>query len=445
MATVEMVMPKMGESVMEGTVLAWLKNVGETIEEDESILEVATDKVDTEIPATHAGVLKEVLAQEGDVVEVGKPIAIIETEGDATGNTPAPAETPKAEDPVEKAEEILESAISTASASNGTAVPRTSDSGKFFSPLVRSIAKEEGVSVAELESIAGSGKEGRVTKNDILDYVKTRKSGGVPAPAAPSAPAPSQAPVMQSASHQPMPVAVDGGDEIIEMDRMRKMIAERMVASKHISPHVTSFVEADVSRVVAWRNKVKNEFLSREGEKLTFTPILIEAIVQAIKDFPLINVQVDGNNIVKKRAINIGMATALPTGNLIVPVIHNADELSLVGITKKVNDLARRARENKLKPDELQGGTYTVSNVGSFGNVMGTPIIMQPQVAIMALGAIQKKPSVVETPEGDMIGIRSKMFLSHSYDHRVVDGALGGMFVRKVADYLEAYDINRGI
>ncbi|MEQ6165857.1 dihydrolipoamide acetyltransferase family protein [Ekhidna sp. MALMAid0563] len=442
MATVEMVMPKMGESVMEGTVLAWLKNVGETIEEDESILEVATDKVDTEIPATHAGVLKEVLAQEGDVVEVGKPIAIIETEGDSNGAAPAPAESPKEEPaPVEQAEAMVETAMSTASSSNGTAVPRTSDSGKFFSPLVRSIAKEEGISVAELESINGTGKDGRVTKNDILSYVENRKSGGAPTPSA----QPAAAPAMPSASHQPMPVAVDGGDEIIEMDRMRKMIAERMVASKHISPHVTSFVEADVTKVVAWRNKVKNEFLNRESEKLTFTPILIEAIVRAIKDFPMINVQVDGNNIVKKKAINIGMATALPTGNLIVPVIHNADQLSLVGITKKVNDLAKRARENKLKPDELQGGTYTVSNVGSFGNVMGTPIIMQPQVAIMALGAIQKKPSVVETPEGDMIGIRSKMFLSHSYDHRVVDGALGGMFVRKVADYLEEYDLNRGI
>jgi len=438
MATVEMVMPKMGESVMEGTVLSWLKEVGETIEEDESILEVATDKVDTEIPATHGGVLKEVLAQEGDVIEVGKPIAIIETDGDAIGDTPAPAEAPIVDETVAQAEAIVETAISTASSSNGSALPRTSDSGKFFSPLVRSIAKEEGISVAELESINGSGKEGRVTKNDILGYLENRKPGTAPV----STPAPA---AMPSASHQPMPVAVDGGDEIIEMDRMRKMIAERMVASKHISPHVTSFVEADVTKVVAWRNKVKNEFFSREGEKLTFTPILIEAIVRAIKDFPMINVQVDGNNIVKKRAINIGMATALPSGNLIVPVIHNADQLSLVGITKKVNDLAKRARENKLKPDELQGGTYTVSNVGSFGNVMGTPIIMQPQVAIMALGAIQKKPSVIETPEGDLIGIRSKMFLSHSYDHRVVDGALGGMFVRKVADYLEAYDLDRGI
>lgn len=439
MATVEMLMPKMGESVMEGTVLTWLKSVGETIEEDESMLEVATDKVDTEIPATHAGVLKEILAQEGDVIEVGKPVAIIEIDGDVSGDAPAPAATP-VQDTVEKAEEILETAISTASASsNGNGVPRTSDSGKFFSPLVRSIAKEENISVGELEAIAGSGAEGRVTKNDILGYVKTKKSGG-------AAPAPGTTKITPSpTTHQPMPVAISGEDEVIEMDRMRKMIAERMVASKHISPHVTSFVEADVTKMVAWRNSVKNDFKKREGENLTFTPILIEAIVRTIKDFPMINVQVDGNNIVKKAAINIGMATALPSGNLIVPVIHNADQYNLVGLTKKVNDLARRARENKLKPDELQGGTYTVSNVGSFGNVMGTPIIMQPQVAIMALGAIQKKPSVIETPEGDMIGIRSKMFLSHSYDHRVVDGALGGMFVRKVADYLEAYELDRTI
>ncbi len=434
MATVEMVMPKMGESVMEGTVLSWLKNVGETIEEDESILEVATDKVDTEIPSTHAGVLKEVLAQEGDVIEVGKPIAIIETDGESSEVSNGAPVPEVQQDPVEKAEEILETAIATNS-SNGNGVPRVSDSGRFYSPLVRSIAKEENITITELDSLSGSGKEGRVTKNDILAYVKIRKTGGAPTPVAP----------VQPAVHQPAPVAVSGADEIIEMDRMRKMIAERMVASKHISPHVTSFVEADVSKVVSWRNKTKESFKAREGESLTFTPILIEAIVKAIKDFPMINVQVDGDKIVKKSAINIGMATALPSGNLIVPVIHNADQLSLLGLTKKVNDLARRARENKLKPDELQGGTYTVSNVGSFGNVMGTPIIMQPQVAIMALGAIQKKPSVVETPEGDLIGIRSKMFLSHSYDHRVVDGALGGMFVRKVADYLEAFDLERTV
>ena len=440
MATIEMVMPKMGESVMEGTVLTWLKNVGDTIEEDESLLEVATDKVDTEIPATNSGILKQILANEGDVVKVGFPIAIIKIEEEASKTISNTAGISK-ESTVEKMEEILETALHTASASdNGHKVPRISDTGKFYSPLVRSIAKKEMISATELDSINGSGKEGRVTKNDILAYVKTRKSDGVT-----SVSVPTTAPDVSGASHQSMPVAVDSGDEVIEMDRMRKIIAGRMVASKHISPHVTSFVEADVTKVVAWRNKVKNEFYSREGEKLTFTPILIEAIIKAIKDFAMINVQVTGDKIVKKHAVNIGMATALPTGNLVVPVIHNADQLSLIGITKKVNDLAKRARENKLKPDELQGGTYTISNVGSFGNVMGTPIIMQPQVAIMALGAIRKKPAVIETPEGDLIGIRSKMFLSHSYDHRVVDGALGGMFVRKVADYLEAYDLNKEI
>ena len=429
MATVEMVMPKMGESVMEGVVLAWLKNVGDTIEEDESILEVATDKVDTEIPSAHAGVLREILAREGEVIEIGKPIAIIEMDGEEGGEAFAPAEPNQS--PVEQAEEILETAMNH-SFSNGNGVTRTSGSGRFYSPLVRSIAKEENISMSELDAIPGTGKEGRVTKTDILDFVKTRKSGNNTTVGTAARQAP-----------EPMPVTVSGQDEIIEMDRMRKMIADRMVASKAISPHVTSFVEADMTKVVTWRNQVKDIFLSREGEKLTFTPIIIEAIVRAIKDFPMINVQVDGDKIVKKADINIGMAVALPIGNLIVPVIHNADRLSLVGLTQNVNDLARRARENKLKPDELQGGTYTVSNVGSFGNVMGTPIIVQPQAGIMALGAIQKKPAVVETPEGDMIGIRSKMFLSHSYDHRVVDGALGGMFVKKVADYLELYDIDR--
>ncbi|MEM6644250.1 MAG: dihydrolipoamide acetyltransferase family protein [Bacteroidota bacterium] len=453
MATVEMLMPKMGESVMEGTVLAWLKEVGDAIEEDESILEVATDKVDTEIPATHAGTLKEIIAKEGDVIEVGKPIAIIETDGGVVTYNDAVAPDTETVDPVGQAEQLLETAISTASAtisSNGHSgqqvVPRTTESGRFYSPLVRSIAQAENISVTELEQIIGSGQDGRITKNDMLAYVKSRKNTEAPVKKQEEAATTSAAvATMQSASHKPTAVLTEGSDEIIEMDRMRKMIAERMVASKHISPHVTSFVEADVSKMVAWRNKSKQVFQQREGEKLTFTPILIEAIVKAIKDFPMINVQVDGDKIVRKAAINIGMATALPSGNLIVPVIHNADRLSLVGLTQKVNDLALRARENRLKPDELQGGTYTVSNVGSFGNVMGTPIIMQPQVAIMALGAIQKKPSVVETPEGDLIGIRSKMYLSHSYDHRVVDGALGGMFVKKVADYLEAFDVNREV
>jgi len=439
MAVTEMIMPKMGESVMEGTILSWLKKAGESIEEDEPILEVATDKVDTEIPAAHTGVLKEILAQEGEVVEVGKPIAIIETEEAAA--PPKPDDT-RQQNPVEKAEELLETAMTTTSGSgSGNGIPRTSKSGRFFSPLVRSIAKEEHISAAELEALPGSGSEGRVTKHDILAYIKERQKGSraVTAPESDAQPTTT----MPSGSHRPMPVSVEEGDEIIEMDRMRKIIAERMTASKHIAPHVTSFVEADVTKIVAWRSKVKHEFMNRDGIKLTFTPIIIEAIVKAIRDFPMINVQVDGDSIVKKRSINIGMATALPAGNLIVPVIHNADQLSITGLTKKVNDLAARARTNQLKPDELQGGTYTVSNVGSFGNVMGTPIIMQPQVAIMALGAIRKKPSVIETPEGDMIGIRSKMFLSHSYDHRVIDGALGGMFVRKVADYLEAYELSR--
>jgi 2-oxoglutarate dehydrogenase E2 component (dihydrolipoamide succinyltransferase) len=445
MATVEMVMPKMGESVMEGTVLNWLKEVGETIEEDESILEVATDKVDTEIPATHAGVLKEILAKEGDVVEVGKPIAIIETEGEEedSGSAPQddPADAAKEDDSaVQEASKILETAVAAHSAES---VPSTSESGKFYSPLVRNIAKEENISFEELEKLQGTGQDGRITKNDILAYVDQKKKGEVSAPISSPASQNGHTKEVSRPAPQPQPVSINGEDEIIEMDRMRKMIAERMVASKAISPHVTSFVEADVTNMVKWRNRWKNEFKEKEGQSLTFTPIIIEAVVKAIRDYPMVNVQVDGDKIVKKGSINIGMAVALPSGNLIVPVIHNADQLNIIGLTKKVNDLAKRARDNKLKPDELQGGTFTVSNVGSFGNVMGTPIIMQPQVAIMALGAIQKKPAVIETAEGDMIGIRHKMFLSHSYDHRVVDGALGGMLVRRVADYLERFDLNR--
>lgn len=429
MATVEMIMPKMGESVMEGTVLAWLKNVGDTIEEDESLLEVATDKVDTEIPATHAGVIKEILAQEGDVVPIGKPVCTIETEGDEAVESAEP-EAPKQE-VVKEAEQILETAIATTS-SNGNGVPRTSESGRFYSPLVRSIAKQENISVGELEAVSGTGMEGRLTKKDILAFVETRKSGGTPV-------------TISRPTPEPVAVSVSGEDEIIEMDRMRKMIAERMVQSKQISAHVTSFVEADVTVMVNWRNKMKDEFKQREGQSLTFTPIIMEAVIQAIRDFPMINIQVDGDRIIKKGSVNMGMAVALPSGNLIVPVITNADQMNLLGLTRSVNDLAKRARENKLKPDELQGGTYTISNVGSFGNVMGTPIIMQPQVGILALGSIQKKPSVIETPEGDLIGIRQKMFLSHSYDHRVVDGALGGMFVRRVADYLEQFDGSRSV
>lgn len=434
MALVEMVMPKMGESIMEGTVLSWLKQEGETIEADESVLEVATDKVDTEVPATHGGVLKEILVQEGDVVPVGAPIAKIETEGEASGDAPAPA----TEAAPAVAAEVTAAASNGAAANgtNGVAVLEKPAGDRFYSPLVMNIARQESIGMAELEMVPGTGRDGRVTKKDILGYVKNRPSE-VPtaAPAVKSAPAPAPA-----SAPKPMPVSISGDDEIIEMDRMRRMIAERMVDSKRISPHVTSFVEADVTNIVVWRNRVKQSFKEREGEPITFTPIFMEAVVKAIKDYPMINVQVDGNNIVKKRAINVGMAVALPSGNLIVPVIHNTDQYNLTGLTKKVNNLARRARENKLTPDDLQGGTYTISNVGSFGNVMGTPIIMQPQVGILALGAVVKKPAVVETPTGDAIAIRHKMFLSHSYDHRVVDGSLGGMFVRRVADYLERFD-----
>jgi len=433
MALVELVMPKMGESITEATILHWLKNPGDKIEQDESLLEVATDKVDTEVPSTHGGILKEILAREGDVVKVGKPIAIIATEGDEEIPTIAP-KTETAVPALEESKDAQEHVLS--NGSNGSqktsAVKAT---GRFYSPLVKNIAKEENIEIAELETISGSGSEGRVTKKDIMAYVQNRKLG--------TSLSGLGARTSLGTAPQRVPVSISGGDEIIEMDRMRKMIAERMVDSKRISPHVTSFVEADVTTIVYWRNKWKNEFQKQEGDALTFTPIFIEAVMLAIKDFPMINVQVDGDRIIKKKDINIGMAVALPTGNLIVPVIKNADQYSLRGLVKVVNDLAKRARDNKLKADDLSGGTFTVSNVGSFGNVMGTPIIMQPQVAILALGAVVKKPSVIETPYGDSIGIRHKMFLSHSYDHRVVDGALGGSFVRRVADYLERFDFNR--
>jgi 2-oxoglutarate dehydrogenase E2 component (dihydrolipoamide succinyltransferase) len=432
MAQAELIMPKMGESIMEATILKWLKKPGDKIEQDESVLEVATDKVDTEVPSSYAGVLKEILAKEGEVVKVGKPIAIITTDA-AQGKSASP--TPEL---VVAKTEVVESKSTPViqNSANGNGHHQVADyksSSRFYSPLVKNIAKEEGIAVAELEMISGSGQEGRVTKKDILGYVQNRKLGQ------------SVVPSRQISSAPLVPASINAGDEIIQMDRMRKMIAERMVDSKRISPHVTSFVEADVTGIVFWRNKMKNEFQKREGDALTFTPIFIEAVVLAIKDYPMINVQVDGDKIIRKRDINIGMAVALPSGNLIVPVIRNADQYNITGLAKVVNDLAKRARENKLKPDELAGGTFSVSNVGSFGNVMGTPIIMQPQVAILALGAVQKKPAVIETPYGDSIAIRHKMFLSHSYDHRVVDGALGGSFVRRVADYLEKFDVAKPI
>ncbi len=456
MAQIEIRLPKMGESVTEATITNWLKNVGDKIELDEPLVEVATDKVDNELPSEAEGILVKQLFSKDEVAQVGDVIAIISTDGAAVAETVVEE---KAATPAVAAS-VVEQQVQTAVASvNGTAdLDKNGPSGKFYSPLVRSIASKEGLSMTQLETISGSGQNGRVTKKDILDFIANGGAAAV-APAAEVKPAAAtSAPVAPSAPAQP---AVSGGgflsnikepvvtagpdDEIMEMDRMRKLIADHMVMSTHVSPHVTSYVEADVTKIVNWRNKHKKAFMAREGENLTFTPIFIEAVVKAIKDFPMINVSVSGNQIIKRKHINIGMATALPSGNLIVPVIKDADRLNLNGLAKYVNDLANNARNNNLKPEDIQGGTYTVTNVGTFGNVMGTPIINQPQVAILALGAIRKIPAVIETPDGDFIGIRHKMFLSHSYDHRVVDGALGGQFVRRVADYLEQFDENREI
>jgi 2-oxoglutarate dehydrogenase E2 component (dihydrolipoamide succinyltransferase) len=428
MASVEMLMPKMGESITEGTVLIWLKKEGDSIEQDESVLEVATDKVDTEVPSIHGGILKKILVKEGDVVAVGAPIAIIETSDSEAQAAPAAKSSPK--------KEVIQVAPSiNTDLLVSTEEPNDTEDSRFYSPLVQSMAKEEQIPSIELSKIPGTGKEGRVTKQDMLTYLSNRNKNG----------SASLAQGVPSISSPKVQVSISASDEIFEMDRMRKMISQRMIDSKRISAHVTSFVEADMTNIVLWRNKHKDAYKAKYGEGITFTPFFIEAVARAIRDFPMINISVDGDRIIKKKDINVGMAVALPSGNLIVPVIRNADQLNLVGISKKVNDLANRARINKLSPDDLAGGTYTVSNVGSFGNLMGTPIILQPQVAIMAVGAIIKKPAVVETPTGDVIAIRHKMFLSHSYDHRVVDGSLGGMFVRRVADYLEAFDLNTSL
>ncbi|MEL1246262.1 dihydrolipoamide acetyltransferase family protein [Flavobacterium sp. DGU11] len=441
MAKFELKLPKMGESVAEATITNWLKNVGDHIAADEAVLEIATDKVDSEVPSEVSGVLSEILFQVNDVVQVGQTIAYIETEGGVVVDAPKEETTAVNIDMIEK---TVETAKATASAPADF-----SASEKFFSPLVKNIAKEEGISVAELEAINGTGKEGRITKNDILDYVKEKSQNPNAKSQTAAAPAQPQAQIQQPATNnqQPVqkaaPVSVNAGDEIVEMDRMRKLISGYMVQSVQTSAHVQSFIEVDVTNIVKWRDKVKNAFEKREGEKLTFTPIFMEAVAKALKDFPGMNISVDGEYIIKKKNINLGMAAALPNGNLIVPVIKNADQLNLVGMAKAVNDLGNRAKLGKLKPDDTQGGTYTVTNVGTFGSVFGTPIINQPQVGILALGAIRKVPAVIETPEGDFIGIRQKMFLSHSYDHRVVDGALGGSFVKRVADYLEAFDVNR--
>lgn len=462
MPEIEVLLPKMGESVAEATIVGWVKKEGDSVEADEPIIEIATDKVDSEVPAPENGILVKQLCQEGDVIEVGQPIAIIKTEGEDTGSSSGGAAATATATAAATSTARPAAAASTNGSSqpepalaDGAPISKTGPSGRFYSPLVRNIAREEGIGMQELESIEGSGHEGRVTKKDLLEYIPGRDKNGKAAETAQPAqqqaqsaePQKSVAPAPAATRQTPKasPVSAGPDDEIVEMDRMRKMISEHMVSSKHTSPHVTSYVEADVTNLVKWRNKWKTIFEQREGEKLTFTPIFIEAIVKALKDMPNVNVSTDGTNIIKRKHINVGMATALPSGNLIVPVIHDADQLNLLGLSKRVNDLAARARENKLKPEEIQGGTYTITNVGTFGNVMGTPIINQPQAAIMAVGAIRKKPAVIETPQGDFIGIRHMMFLSHAYDHRIIDGALGGSFVRRVADYLEGFDVNREI
>ena len=444
MAKFELKLPKMGESVAEATITNWLKNVGDPIEMDEAILEIATDKVDSEVPSEVSGILTEILFQVDDVVQVGQTIAIIEIEGKVieTAEKLVAAEITEAVSQIEG--EIFNAKIDV------SLTPRLSLNGsdKFFSPLVKNIAAAEGVTVDELNKISGTGKDGRVTKNDILYFVSTKDTVKI-FEINQQASASKGASLEKSQASQPATINLkpetNNGDEVIEMDRMRKLISGYMVASLQTSAHVQSFIEVDVTNMVKWREKVKGSFEKREGEKLTFTPLFMEVVAKAIKDFPMMNISVNGETIIKKKNINLGMAAALPNGNLIVPVIKNADQLNLVGMAKAVNDLANRARTGKLKPDDTQGGTYTVTNVGTFGSVFGTPIINQPQVGILALGAIRKMPSVIETPEGDFIGIRQKMFLSHSYDHRVVDGALGGSFVKRVAQYLEAWDINREI
>ena len=433
MAKFELKLPKMGESVAEATITSWLKEVGDTVELDEAIVEIATDKVDSEVPSEVEGVLVEKLFNVDDVVAVGQTLAVIETDSDVEVEElqieePVVSEDKKPVEAIAIEEEVKE-------IKETVAPVVTSSSGKFYSPLVKTIAKKENISMDELEAIVGTGKDERVTKNDILAYLQHRG-------AAPKSTEVKSTPIIQKPKTA-TPISIGGADEIIEMTRMGKLVAHHMVESVQTSAHVQSFVEVDVTKIVEWRLKIKDKFLEREGEKITFTPIFMEAVAKALRDYPLVNISVDGDKIIKRKNINLGMAAALDDGNLIVPVIKNADQLNLVGMTKAVNDLANRARTNQLKPDDIQDGTYTVTNVGSFGSIMGTPIINQPQVGILALGAIRKVPAVIETSEGDFIGIRHKMFLSHSYDHRVVNGALGGLFVKRVAEYLEDFDTTR--
>ena len=435
----------MGESVAEATITSWLKNVGDTIEADEAVFEIATDKVDSEVPSEVDGILIEKLFEVDDLVQVGQTIAVIETGGDDSGAIVVPSSEP-VEEVISEPIAVAEVSHAVTAAKNATA-PVVSSGDRFYSPLVRNIAKQEGISQTELDRISGSGKGGRVTKNDILLHIDNRGLQSDPVEkVSQEAPKAEVIPAKKvETKKESTPVVASGEDEIIEMTRMGKLVANHMVNSVQTSAHVQSFIEADVTKIWNWRKKVKEEFFKREGENLTFTPIFMEAVAKALRDFPMMNISLQGDTIIKKKHINLGMAAALGNGNLIVPVIKDADQLNLVGMTKKVNDLAGRARDNKLKPDDIAGGTYTVTNVGTFGSIMGTPIINQPQVGILALGAIRKVPAVVETPEGDFIGIRYRMFLSHSYDHRVVNGALGGQFVKAVKDYLEAWDSNREI
>ena len=437
MAKFELKLPKMGESVAEATITNWLKNVGDIIEMDEPVLEIATDKVDSEVPSEVNGVLKEILFHVDDVVNVGETLAIIETDSEYDNVEEIPEsyskEVNENDSQVEEITEKLFESVNT----NSSESSQDTSSARFYSPLVKNIAKTEGISSQELETIQGTGSEGRVTKNDILNFLDQKSS-------TPSKNLSPKEPI-KSIVAQDSVEAFKGEDEIIEMTRMSKLVSQHMLSSIQTSAHVQSFIEADVTKIWNWRKQVKDDFFKREGENLTFTPIFMEAVAKALRDYPMMNISVSGDKIIKKKNINIGMAAALPDGNLIVPVIKNADQLNLVGMTKTVNDLANRSRSNQLKPDEIQEGTYTVTNVGSFGSIMGTPIINQPQVGILALGAIRKVPAVIETTEGDFIGIRYKMFLSHSYDHRVVNGALGGMFVKAVKEYLEAWDMNRNI
>ncbi|SDI02258.1 dihydrolipoamide acetyltransferase family protein [Winogradskyella thalassocola] len=461
MAKFELKLPKMGESVAEATITSWLKDVGDTIEADEAVLEIATDKVDSEVPSEVDGVLVEKLFNVDDVVQVGQTIAVIETEGGGTVEVKATASEPEpVAEPV--APKVVAEVAQTVVAAKASVEPVVSTEDRFYSPLVKNIAKQEGISQAELDTISGTGKDERVTKNDIKAYLESRSSAPSPISAEQPVETPKAEPVVEQKVETPAvptkapekpkaekpvetPISVSGGDEVIEMTRMGKLISKYMVDSVQTSAHVQSFIEADVTNIWNWRKKVKDDFMKREGENLTFTPIFMEAITKALKDFPMMNISVQGDKIIKKKAINVGMAAALPDGNLIVPVIKNADQLNLFGMVKRVNDLANRARLGKLDPDDIQGGTYTVTNVGTFGSIMGTPIINQPQVGILALGAIRKTPAVIEGPDGDYIGIRFKMYLSHSYDHRVVNGALGGQFVKAVKDYLEGWDMDREI